>query len=43
MEDLQLNTFLKLVKFARVDETFDESGDYTVFVPTEDGMSGMLE
>uniref|UniRef100_T1HCC0 FAS1 domain-containing protein n=1 Tax=Rhodnius prolixus TaxID=13249 RepID=T1HCC0_RHOPR len=41
MEDLQLNTFLKLVKFARVDETFDESGDYTVFVPTEDGMSGV--
>ncbi|XP_073982354.1 periostin-like isoform X2 [Rhodnius prolixus] len=41
MEGLQLNTFLKLVKFARVDETFDESGDYTVFVPTEDAMSGV--
>lgn len=41
MEEMQLDTFIKLMKFARVDETFEESGDYTLFAPSEKAMSSI--
>ncbi|KAK9511350.1 hypothetical protein O3M35_000018 [Rhynocoris fuscipes] len=41
LEDEKLNTFLKLMKFTKVDETFEQAGDYTLFVPNEESMLNM--